>query len=128
MSRPSSTIPTTMWGSTRVRTATASTWIPRPTGGAASPIAIAQPNIATVGAPNSGSPGSASVNVPSPVIWFNPRKMSVPMPAASSPGTRTTPSIGPPSPAASSSRNAPMSGEPSSELIAANDPAPAMTA
>ena len=54
--------------------------------------------------------------------------MSVPMPAASRPGTSTRPSIGPPRPEASSSRNAPISGEPSSELIAAKLPAAAITA
>ena len=53
--------------------------------------------------------------------------MSVPTPAASRPGTSTTPSIGPPSPAVSSSRKAPRSGEPSSELIAAKLPAAAIT-
>ena len=39
----------------------------------------------------------------------------------------TTPSIGPPRPDASSSRNAPRSGEPSSELMAAKLPAAAIT-
>ena len=56
-----------------------------------------------------------------------PRKISAPMPAESSPGTSTTPSIGPPSPAASSSRNAPSSGDPNSALIAAKLPAVAIT-
>ena len=49
------------------------------------------------------------------------------MPAASSPGTSTTPSIGPPSPAASSRRKAPTIGDPSSELMAAKLPAAAIT-
>ena len=49
-------------------------------------------------------------------------------PAASRPGTSTTPSIGPPSPAASISRNAPTSGEPRSVLIAAKLPAAPITA
>ena len=57
-----------------------------------------------------------------------PRKISDPTPAASSPGTSTTPSIGPPSPAASSSRNAPRSGDPNSVLTAAKLPAVAITA
>ena len=56
-----------------------------------------------------------------------PRKISAPMPAESSPGTSTTPSIGPPSPAASSSRNAPSSGDPNSALTAAKLPAVAIT-
>ena len=55
-------------------------------------------------------------------------KMSEPTPAASSPGTSTTPSIGPPSPAASMSRNAPTRGEPRSVLIAAKLPAAPITA
>ena len=66
--------------------------------------------------------------VPSPVRSSRPVKISEPMPAASSPGTSTTPSIGPPSPAASSSRNAPSSGDPSSALIAAKLPAADITA
>ena len=49
--------------------------------------------------------------------------MSEPTPAASSPGTRTTPSSAPPRPAASISRNAPTIGEPSSVEIAAKLPA-----
>ena len=108
-------------------TASASSWIPRPTKGAVSPNAIAQPNIASVGRSNGGSPGTASENVPNPVSSSRPRKISEPTPAASRPGTSTTPSIGPPSPAASRSRNAPMIGEPRSELIAAKLPAAAIT-
>ena len=54
--------------------------------------------------------------------------MSEPIPAASRPGSSTTPSIGPPSPAASISRNAPVMGDPSSEATAAKLPAPASTA
>ena len=77
---------------------------------------------------NAGSPGIAKLNVPSPVSESSPRKISVPMPAASRPGTSTRPSIGPPRPDASSSRNAPISGEPSSELIAAKLPVAAITA
>ena len=57
-----------------------------------------------------------------------PRKISVPRPAARSPGTSTSTSIGPPRPEASSSRNAPGSGEPSSELMAAKLPVAAITA
>ena len=69
----------------------------------------------------------ASEYVPSPVTLSSPMKISVPTPAASRPGTRTRPSIGPPRPLASISRNAPSSGEPSSALIAAKLPAAAMT-
>ena len=61
----------------------------RPTSGASSPMTIAQPNSATVGAPIGGRPGIASENVPSPVSESSPRKISEPMPAASSPGRST---------------------------------------
>jgi hypothetical protein len=57
-----------------------------------------------------------------------PTKISVPMPAATSPGTRTTPIIGPPNPAASISTNAAMRGVPTSVLNAAKLPAAAITA
>ena len=57
-----------------------------------------------------------------------PRKISVPRPAARSPGTSTSTSIGPPRPEASSSRNAPSSGDPNSELMAAKLPVAAITA
>ena len=50
------------------------------------------------------------------------------MPAASSPGMRTMASIGPPIADASSSRKAPMSGDPRSVLMAAKLPAAATTA
>jgi len=50
------------------------------------------------------------------------------MPAASNPGTSTTPRIAPPIPAASISRNAPTIGEPRSVLIAAKLPAAPITA
>ena len=53
--------------------------------------------------------------------------MSEPTPAASRPGTSTTPSIAPPSPATSISRNAPTMGDPSSVLIAAKLPAAPIT-
>ena len=53
--------------------------------------------------------------------------MSDPMPAASKPGTRTTPMSGPPSPAASMSRKAPTIGDPSSVAMAAKLPAAPMT-
>ena len=69
----------------------------------------------------------AKENVPNPVKESRPTKTRVPMPAARSPGTRTRPSIGPPSPTASMRRNAPAMGEPKSVLIAAKLPAAAMT-
>ena len=53
--------------------------------------------------------------------------MSEPTPAASRPGTSTTPSIGPPIPATSIIRNAPGSGDPSSVLMAAKLPAAPIT-
>ena len=73
-------------------------------------------------------PGDGREKVPRPVSESRPRKISEPSPAASRPGTSTRPSIGPPSPDASSSRNAPTSGEPSSELIAAKLPVAPITA
>ena len=54
--------------------------------------------------------------------------MSEPIPAASRPGSSTTPSNGPPSPAASISKNAPVMGDPSSVAMAAKLPALASTA
>ena len=53
---------------------------------------------------------------------------SVPTPEASSPGSRIGRSIGPPMPAASMSRKAPLSGDPNRALIAAKLPAAATTA
>ncbi len=70
----------------------------------------------------------ASERVPRPVRESRPMKMSAPRPAERSPGTSTTPSMGPPRPEASNSRNAPRRGDPSSELMAAKLPAPAITA
>ncbi len=72
---------------------------------------------------NVGMSGIARENVPKPVRLSSPTKMSEPMPAASKPGTKTTPIMAPPSPAASISRNAPASGDPSSVLMAAKLPA-----
>ena len=77
--------------------------------------------------PKWGRWGSASENVPSPVQWPRPMKISEPMPAASSPGSITSSSAAPPIPDASISRNAPIIGEPSSVLIAAKLPADATT-
>ena len=102
--------------------------MPEPTRAAASPMTRAQPNSPAVGEPKCGRPGMAREKVPRPVQAFSPMKMSEPMPAASRPGTSTSPSIGPPSPDASISRNAPMMGEPSSVLMAAKLPAEARTA
>ena len=67
-------------------------------------------NSATVGEPTWGRPGMASENVPSPVQASRPMKISEPTPAASRPGTSTSSSMDPPSPEASISRNAPVSG------------------
>ncbi len=55
-------------------------------------------------------------------------KISEPTPAASRPGTSTSSSIDPPSPVASISKNAPVSGEPSTVLMEAKLPAAATTA
>ena len=98
-----------------------------PRNAAPTPNTIAHRNIAPVGWPKGGSPEIASENVPKPVRESRPTKTSIPIPAASSPGTSTSPSIGPPMPDASRSRNAPSNGEPSSELMAAKLPAAAMT-
>ena len=65
----------------------------------------------------------AREKVPEPVNESRPTKTSVPTPAARRPGTRTSPSIGPPRPAASINRKAPAIGDPNSVLIAAK-PAP----
>ena len=63
-----------------------------------------------------------------PVRASRPTKMSAPTPEASRPGSSTTPSMGPPRPEASISRNAPAMGEPRRVLIAAKLPAAATTA
>ncbi len=94
---------------------------------AATPITIAQPNSAALGWPNCGRPGRARENVPWPVQESKPTKMSHPIPAASSPGTSTSPSMGPPRPDASISRKALLRGEPKSVLTAAKLPAAPIT-
>ena len=71
--------------------------------------------------------GTASENVPKPVHASSPTKMSEPTPAASRPGTSTTPSMGPPSPDTSIIRNAPTIGDPNSVLMAAKLPAAPIT-
>ena len=91
-------------------------------------MAIAQRNSAPVGLPTDGRFGTASENVPKPVQASRPTKISEPIPAASRPGTSTTPSIGPPIPATSIIRNAAGSGDPSSVLMAAKLPAAPITA
>ena len=110
--RPATARPTTGVSSSIRRSTigcrnSASRRITSPSTAAVRPIAIAQRNSAPVGLPNGGMFGTASENVPKPVQLSSPMKISEPTPAASSPGTSTTPSIGPPSPAASISRNAP---------------------
>ncbi len=54
-------------------------------------------------------------------------KIKLPIPAASMPGTSTTPRVGPPSPEASIRRKALRSGDPKSALIAAKLPADPIT-
>ena len=90
-------------------------------------MATAQTNSATVGVVNAGMSGTANENVPKPVQLSSPTKISDPTPAASRPGTSTTPMSGPPSPAASINKKAPTMGDPNSVLIAAKLPAAAMT-
>ena len=94
---------------------------------ATKPKTMAHRNRATVRWWKGGSPGMASEKVPNPVNEFRPTKMSVPTPAASSPGTRTSSSRGPPMPAASMSRKAPRMGEPNKVLMAAKLPAEDIT-
>ena len=102
--------------------------MPVPTRAAATPMAIAQPNCATSGIGTAGRSGIASESVPSPVHCPRPMKMSVPMPAERRPGTSTTLIIGPAMPITSMSRKAPTTGEPSSVLTAAKEPAAPTTA
>ena len=98
-----------------------------PSTAATSPIANAHRNSAMVGEVKEGMSGMLSPNVPSPVQLSSPTKMRAPIPAASRPGSMTTPIIPPPMPAASISRNAPTSGEPRSVLMAAKLPAAPIT-
>ena len=51
--------------------------------------------------PKGGRPGMESEKRPNPASESSPMKIRVPTPAAKSPGTSTTPIIGPPSPDAS---------------------------
>ena len=99
-----------------------------PTTAAATPMTSAQPNWARSGWANGGTSGNDREKVPSPVQESRPMKISDPTPAATRPGTSTSPSVGPPSPEASISRNAPSRGDPSSVLTAAKLPAAATTA
>ena len=87
-------------------------------------MASAQPNCARSRCAAGGRFGTAKENVPYPVHAFRPRKISDPMPAPSRPGISTMVAIGPPSPEASSSKNAAASGFPNSVLIAAKLPSP----
>ena len=105
------------------RTRTASLRIAAMITAAARPITIAQPNSSRLGRATCGRPGRASENVPSPVQWPRPVNTRAPTPAASRPGSSTSSSVALLRPAASISRNAPTSGEPSSVLMAAKLPA-----
>ena len=125
--RPTTGVASSIRRSTWGRRNSPSHRIPEPSGAAMIPMASAHRNSAPVGDPTWGRPGIASENVPSPVRWSRPRKISEPTPAASSPGTSTSSSMAPPSPEASISRNAPSRGEPSSVLTAAKLPAAATT-
>ena len=89
-------------------------------------MAIAHKNRTPVGWVKTGSPGIDRENVPSPVRSLSPTKIRVPIPAASSPGTSTSPSMAPPIPEASIKRNAPTRGDPSRVLTAAKLPAAAI--
>ena len=85
---------------------------PVPTTAAPRPMTSAQPNWARSGWANGGTSGNASEEVPSPVLASRPMKISDPTPAATRPGTSTRPSVGPPSPEASISRNARVGASP----------------
>src|SRR5579875_3677402 len=90
-------------------------------------MTTAQPNSARLGRPKCGTSGMARENEPRPLQASRPVKISEPTPEASRPGSSTRPSACPPSPDASISRNAPVSGDPSSVLMAAKLPADATT-
>ena len=94
---------------------------------ATNPKTIAHRKRPTVRWWNGGRPGRDKENVPNPVNEFKPTKINEPIPAASSPGTRTSPRIGPPMPATSINRKAPRMGEPKRVLIAAKLPAEVIT-
>ena len=98
-----------------------------PSSAAATPMTRAQPNSPTVGWLKGGSPGMAREKVPSPVQLSRPTKISEPIPAASRPGSSTTPIMAPASPDASISRKAPRMGDPKSVLIEAKLPEEAST-
>ena len=120
---PATGVPIMIQRSAGVRTRTASFRIPAMITAAASPTRIAQPNSAILGRLRCGRPGSASEKVPKPVQCPRPVKTSAPTPEASRPGRSTSSSIALLKPAASMSRNAPTSGEPSKVLMAAKLPA-----
>jgi len=96
------------------------------------PIATAsasvQPNWATSGCPNavSGSGGSAYALVLNPVNDPIPSETSVPIPAASNPGSRIRRSLPPPSPVASIRITAAITGESKINDSAENAPAAPM--
>ena len=96
IARPTTGVSSTIRRSTSGRRNSASHRMAEPTGTANTPIASAHKNSPPVGAPAWGRPGIASENVPSPVQASRPMKIREPTPAASRPGTRTTPSTGRP--------------------------------
>ena len=83
---------------------------------------MAHPNSAMPGGRTAGRFGMARENVPNPVSESSPVKMRAPTPEASSPGSSTAVASEPPMLDASSRRNAPANGVPSSVLIAAKLP------
>ena len=101
---------------------------PEATTAAASPMASAQPSWATSRRAAGARFGTVRENVPYPVHAFRPRKISDPSPAPSRPGISAMVAMGSPSPEASSSKTAPVSGFPSSVLTPAKLPAAAMIA
>ncbi len=127
MASPARAVKGIRWRSTTGRTARPMSRMTVPANAATRPKTRAHRNMAPVGRWNGGSPGMASEKVPNPVSESSPTKMSVPTPAASRPGSSTSPSMAPPRPAASISRNAPAIGEPNNVLMAAKLPAAAMT-
>lgn len=89
---------------------------------------MAHANSATVGVGAVGRAGTTRENVPRPVHESRPTKISAPTPAATRPGTSTSPIVGPATPAASISRKAAISGDPMRVLMAAKLPAAPTTA
>jgi hypothetical protein len=95
MARPASGVSSTIRRSTCGRRNRASHRMPVPRKAATTPIASAQRNSAALGSRKVGRCWIASENVPSPLHEPRPRKISDPIPAATSPGSSTSSSMAP---------------------------------